>query len=78
MTEPSETNEKAQEPNLPKHLNPPLTKPLRTLLVDVTANEHDTEMDVLLPYFIDKEKKPKKKKKNTEEEEDAQENKAPQ
>ncbi|OHT07580.1 hypothetical protein TRFO_05234 [Tritrichomonas foetus] len=59
---------------LPTRSEPPRTKPLPSLLVDVAPDEHDTEMDVLLPYFTKRFKDSKKKRmrkieKETEEEE---------
>ena len=53
---------------IPARSEPPRTKPLPSLLVDVAPDEHDTEMDVLLPYFTKRFKDSKKKRKKKTEE----------
>ena len=46
--------EEEEKPEIPNQKQPPLTKPLATLHKDTKPNINDTEMDVLLPYFIEK------------------------
>lgn len=63
--------EEEEKSEMPAHKEPPRTQPLETLHKDIYPNVNDTEMDVLLPYFIDddlKKKRKMKKKKNEEEE----------
>ena len=71
MTTASPTTEQAQPPlppNKPEEARK--TKPLPSLLVDVTPDEHDTEVDLLLPYFAKRVKANKKNSKKNAQEED--------
>lgn len=70
MSTPIVFGEEEEKQEIPAHKEPPRTQPLATLHKDIFANSLDTEMDVLLPYFIDddlkKKRKMKKKKENDE------------
>lgn len=70
MSTPVYFGEEEEKKEVPAHTEPPRTKPLATLHKDVIANPNDTEMDVLLPYFIDEDvKKRRKEKKERQREE---------
>ena len=57
---------------------PRVVKPLPSLLVDVTPDEHDTEIDILLPYFTKRVKANKKiMKKHFQDQNDAESKKGP-
>lgn len=58
----SSGNSEQQDANtrVGKQEEPRTVKPLPSLLVDVTPDEHDTEIDILLPYFTKRVKANKK------------------
>lgn len=70
MSTPITFGEEEEKKEVQAHLEPPRTKPLATLHKDIVANVNDTEMDVLLPYFIDEEAKQKRKEKKQREKEE--------
>ncbi|KAK8885413.1 hypothetical protein M9Y10_040861 [Tritrichomonas musculus] len=66
------TNSRASKTEEPRAV-----KPLPSLLVDVTPDEHDTEVDLLLPYFTKRVKANKKNMKKHLQEQTESESKKP-
>lgn len=72
-SEQQDATAKAYKPEEPRTV-----KPLPSLLVDVTPDEHDTEIDILLPYFTKRVKANKKNmKKHLQDQNENDSKKAP-